>query len=105
LVMAIFGLAVVGTVGAFGYRAMFGGSVLPTLPPIAKASNEQNKIAPAPSESQANNGENASRAGAATTGSTGNMVSREEQLVMIEPPKRKAGRECVKSRSSKVPII
>ena len=47
LVMAIFGLAVVGTAGA-----MFGGSVLPTLPPIAKASNEQNKIAPAPSESQ-----------------------------------------------------
>jgi hypothetical protein len=63
LVMAIFGLAVVGTAGA-----MFGGSVLPTLPPIAKASNEQNKIAPAPRESQANNGENASRAGAATIG-------------------------------------
>ena len=82
LVMAIFGLAVVGTAGA-----MFGGSVLPTLPPIAKASNEQNKIAPAPSESQANNSENASRAGAATTGSAGNMVTREEQLVMIEPPK------------------
>jgi hypothetical protein len=44
LVMAIFGLAVVGTAGAFGYRAMFGGSVLPTLPPIAKASNEQNPL-------------------------------------------------------------
>ena len=43
LVMAIFGLAVVGTAGAFGYRARHPGLVPPTLPPISKA----NKIAPA----------------------------------------------------------
>ena len=72
MVMAIFGLAVVGTAGAFGYRAMFGGSVLPTLPPIVKASMEPNKIAPAFSESQAKNSANASQAGAATTGSIEN---------------------------------
>ena len=29
LVMAVFGLAVVGTAGAFGYRATFGGSIYP----------------------------------------------------------------------------
>ena len=78
LVMAIFALAVVGTAGAFGYRAMFGGSVLPTLPPIIKASNEPNKIAPASTESQAKNRANASQAGA-TIGSTENLFSREEQ--------------------------
>src|SRR5207245_11072863 len=44
-VMAVFGLVVVGSAGAFGYRAMFGGSVLPTLPPIIKASSGPNKIA------------------------------------------------------------
>jgi hypothetical protein len=87
LVMAIFGLALVGTAGAFGYRAKFGGSVLPTFPAIVKASNQLNKLAPASSESQANNSANTSQAGAATTGSTENLVSREEQPVTIEPPK------------------
>ena len=51
LVMAVFGLAVVGTAGAFGYRATFGSSILPTLPPIVKASNEPSKIALASSKS------------------------------------------------------
>jgi SPOR domain len=86
LVMALFGLAVVGTAGAFGYRATFGGSILPTLPPIVKASNEPS-IALTSSKSQANNSANASQAGAATTASAGKLVSREEQQVTIEPPK------------------
>jgi hypothetical protein len=34
LVMAMTSLALVGTVGTFGYREMFGGSVLPIPPPI-----------------------------------------------------------------------
>ena len=54
-VMAIFGLVVVGSAGAFGYRAMFGGSVLPTLPPIIKASNGPNKIALDPQAGAASN--------------------------------------------------
>ena len=81
-VAAIFGLAVLGTAGAFGYRAMFGGSVLP----IIRASNEPNRIT-ASSESQASNSSTASQAGAATTGSIKNLVSHEEQPVAIEPPK------------------
>jgi SPOR domain len=81
IAMAIFSLAVVGTAGAFGYRAVFGGSVLPTLPPIIKASDGPNKIVP---DSQASN---ANRAGAAATGSAENLVSREEQPVNMEPPK------------------
>ena len=51
--MAVLGLAVVGTAGAFAYRAMFGGSVLPTLPPIIKASNGPNKIVPNNGDAQA----------------------------------------------------
>jgi cell division septation protein DedD len=75
LVTAIFGLAVVGTAGAFGYRATFGGPVLPTLPPISKA----NKIAPASAVLEAKNATNTNQAGATTTGSTEKLVSREEQ--------------------------
>ena len=82
LIMAIFGLAIVGTAGAFGYRAIFGGPVLPTLPPISKA----NKIAPAVSALlEANNATNTNQAGATTTGSTENLVSREEQSVKPDP--------------------
>ena len=87
VVMAIFSLAVVGTAGAFGYRAMFGGSVLPTLPPIIKASNGPIRVAPAYGDAQASNANDAKPAGVATTGSTENLVSREEQPVTIEPPK------------------
>jgi hypothetical protein len=77
-VMAVLGLVVVGSAAAFGYRAMFGGSVLPTLPPIIKASNGPNKIALDPQ---------AGVQAVATTGSTENLVSREEQPVAIEAPK------------------
>jgi len=83
-VMAVLGLVVVGTAGAFGYRAMFGGSVLPTLPPIIKANNGPNKIALDPQATAANN---AGQGAVATTGSTENLVSREEQPVTIEAPR------------------
>ena len=46
VVIAVLALAVLGTAGAFGYRAMFGGSVLSSLPPIIKANNGPNKITP-----------------------------------------------------------
>ena len=36
--MAMFSLALVGTAGAFGYRAMISGARLPVVPPIIKAS-------------------------------------------------------------------
>ena len=87
LVMAITGLALLGTAGAFGYREMFGGSVIATPPPIITASNEPNKIAPASSEPQAKNSGNARQDGADTTGSIEKLVSREEQPATIEPPK------------------
>ena len=84
VVMAVLGLAVIGTAGAFAYRAMFGGSMLLTLPAIIKASNGPNKIVPSYGDAQASN---PSQAGAASAGSTENLVSREEQPVNMEPLK------------------
>ena len=87
LVMAMTGLALLGTAGAFGYREIFGGSVIATSPPIITASNEPNKIALASGEPQAKNSGNARQDGADTTGSIEKLVSREEQPATIEPPK------------------
>jgi len=42
LMIAMAGLALLGTAGAFGYREMFGGSVIATPPPIITTSNEPN---------------------------------------------------------------
>jgi hypothetical protein len=76
LVIAIFGLALVGTASAVGYRNTFGGSVSSTLPP-SKAINERNTIAPA-SEPQAASSRNAREVGPVTTGSIDNMVARKQ---------------------------
>ena len=69
LVMAITGLALVGTAGAFGYRDIFGDSVLPNPQPNINLSNEPNTIAPASSQLQAKSSGNESQVGAETTGS------------------------------------
>jgi SPOR domain len=87
LILAITGLALLGTAGAFGYREMFGGLVTARPPPIITASNEPNKISPVSGEPQAKNSGNARQDGADTTGSIEKLVSREEQPATIEPPK------------------
>jgi SPOR domain len=87
LVIAITGLALVGTAGAFGYREIFRGSVIATPPPIITASNEPNKLALASSAPQAKNSGDARQDVADTTGSIEKLVSREEQPATIEPPK------------------
>ena len=46
VMMAVLGLVIVGTAGAFAYRAMFGTVAFPSLPPIIKASIGPNKIVP-----------------------------------------------------------
>ena len=74
LVLAISGLALVGTAGAFSYRNMFGGSVPPSM------------LSPASGKSQAKNGDNTSQAGTATTGSIENMVSREGRPAGVGTP-------------------
>ncbi|MGH6676613.1 MAG: hypothetical protein ACRECE_10405, partial [Xanthobacteraceae bacterium] len=46
ILVAVLGLAVLGTAGALGYRAMFGGPMIPSLPPIIKPSDTPVKIVP-----------------------------------------------------------
>jgi hypothetical protein len=79
-VVAVFALAVLGTAGAFGYRAMFGGPALPSLPPIIKAEGGPNKIMPKDGSAQA------ARDSADNAGSAERLVSREERPVDIPPP-------------------
>jgi hypothetical protein len=67
--MAIFGLALVGSACAVGYRNIFVGSVSPTLPPAIKAINTIASV----SEPQAESSGNARQIGPATTGSVGTM--------------------------------
>src|SRR5271169_442863 len=81
VVAALLGLMVLGTAGAFGYRAMFGGSMLPSLPPIIKADDSPNKIVPAGSSAAAFGQANASKAG-----SPDKLVSREEKPVDVPVP-------------------
>jgi len=82
-VAAIFGLAVLGTAGAFAYRTMFGGPMLPSLPPIIKAESGPNKIVPSGTTSQ---GGISRQAEANSAGSGERLVSREEQPVDVPAP-------------------
>jgi hypothetical protein len=45
----VFALAVLGSAGAFGYRAVFGHAGSRSAPPVIRASSEPTKIAPPPS--------------------------------------------------------
>jgi SPOR domain len=86
VVAAVLGLAVLGTAGAFAYRAMFGSSMLPSLPPIIKADAGPNKIVPAKPKS------NPSDQAAADSTSGEKLVSREEQPVDVPTPANPAPR-------------
>jgi hypothetical protein len=86
-VAVIFALAVLGTVGAFAYRAMFGGPALPALPPIIKAEGGPNKIIP----SSANAQDSTRQPDAADARAGERLVSREEGPVDISPPVMNAG--------------
>jgi len=84
LLMAIGGLALIGSAGAFGYRDIFGGSALPTVHAI----NEPNRIAPGPGEPLAKRSDNAPQAGVATAALINKTASPEGQRsTTIVPPK------------------
>jgi hypothetical protein len=46
-IAGVFALAVIGTAGAFGYRALFGSSGSPQPPPVIKADTGPSKVVPA----------------------------------------------------------
>jgi hypothetical protein len=52
VVVALVSLAVLGTAGALGYRAMFGGSVIPGLPPIIRPADGPIRVKPAQTAAQ-----------------------------------------------------
>jgi hypothetical protein len=89
MIVAIIGLALVGSACAVGYRNMFAGSVSPTLPPSIAAINEPNTIrsvSEAPAASSGN-----TRDGPVTTGSIDNMDSREGQPAAVGTSKAAPG--------------
>lgn len=82
-IAAVFALAVVGTAGAFGYRALFG-SGTSGPPPVIKADSTPSKIVPDKTKDQAakliNDRVN-------DAGGDQKLVSREEQPVDLNQPK------------------
>jgi SPOR domain len=75
LVIAIF---VAGTGIAFGYRAMFGSSTSPTLPPITHPTKGSKEIVRVSRDAQPNHNGSTSQVGAATAVSIENLVSHEQ---------------------------
>jgi hypothetical protein len=82
VVAGIFALAVVGTAGAFGYRAVFGSSGAAVPPPVIKADTAPSKIVPAASQDAASNKLITDRVNAPGQGEK--IVSREEQPVDVK---------------------
>lgn len=80
-VAAVFALAVIGTAGAFGYRALFG-SATSGPPPIIKADTSPSKIVPAKKDTASGKLINDRVAG---DGAGEKLVPREEQPVEIKP--------------------
>jgi hypothetical protein len=83
MVIAVIALAGLGTVGAFAYRAVFAGAVLPALPPFIRAEN-------APNENVPNYGDDRpshlSQTSIASAGSSEEFASRWSADIQ-EPPK------------------
>ena len=79
-IAGIFALAVLGTAGAFGYRALFGSSGSNMPPPVIKADTAPSKIVPATAGSDAQSNKSINdRVGSSGAGEK--LVSREEQPV------------------------
>jgi len=81
VIAGIFALAVVGTAGAFGYRALFGSSGTGAQPPVIKAESAPSKIVPA-SNKDAPSKLITDRVDA--PGQSEKLVSREEKPVEIK---------------------
>ena len=78
LVVGIVGLIALGSAGAFGYRALFGGASFPALPPIIKPSGAPVKIVPNHDAQAA-----APNQAAANAGAGEHLVSHQEQPVEV----------------------
>lgn len=78
-IAGVFALAVLGTAGALGYRAVFGPSSVPATPPVIKADTTPSKVVPATTNKEP--GKVTDRVGA--DGQIERLLSREEQPVPV----------------------
>ncbi len=84
-IAAVFALAVIGTAGAFGYRAIFGSSASSGPPPVIKAETAPTKIVPAANSKDPKSGKLIYDR-VADRGQDEKLVSREERPVDRPPP-------------------
>jgi hypothetical protein len=82
VIAGVFALAVIGTAGAFGYRALFGSSGTSGQPPIIKADSAPSKIVPASAKGAQSNKLITDRISDRSQGEK--LVSREEQPIDIK---------------------
>jgi hypothetical protein len=80
VIAGVFALAVIGTAGAFGYRALFGSSSVSGPPPVIKADTAPSKIVPAAAQSGKQITDRVNDKGIGEK-----LVSREEQPVAVTP--------------------
>jgi hypothetical protein len=80
-IAGVFALAVIGTAGAFGYRAIFGSSSVSSPPPVIKAESAPSKIVPAAASKDAQASKITERVN--DRGQGEKLVSREEQPVAV----------------------
>jgi len=83
-IAAVLGLAIIGTAGAFGYRAFTSGSGAPAEPPVIKADTTPAKIVPQAANTDAQGKPFQDRIG--ELAAPERVVSREEQPVALPTP-------------------
>jgi hypothetical protein len=91
-VMAVLGLAVVGTLAAFGYRSLSGPSSSSAPPPVIRASAEPSKVPPPPSANPDTGSTKLTYDRFGDRGQNEQVVSREEQPVEMKDLARSAPR-------------
>ena len=89
IVVAVLALAVLGTAGTFAYRAMFGGSALPTASAVTKTGNWPNKIVSNYGDDRRSD---SNQTPIASADPSEELVSREEKPLDIQGPPKTAPR-------------
>jgi SPOR domain len=103
-IAAVLGLAVIGTAGAFGYRAYTSGASAPATPPVIKADTTPAKIVPPPANTDAQGKPFQDRIGAPAAAPE-RMVSREEQPVSLPTPTRSVAPPAGFAPAASAPLV
>lgn len=80
LILAVLGLAVLGTAGAFGYRAMFGNSMVSGLVPLIKPDDKPIKVQPSQDKQAGKPGQSET----AAKGAGERLVEHQEQPIDVQ---------------------